>query len=767
MTAMETATPELAGAGGLDTGKARAEHESAWSVAQGAPVTRELELTLWIVLALAGVAIAVGALVQPHTASHLAFGLAAVALGCALAVLRTVAILTPAVLRYRSPWKRARVRVAVVGSVTSAADLAAALTAGGAGGVEVMGAISPAGSTGAAGLALGGLDDARRIVEAHGLDVVLVGAGVSRQRVIDIVMRTCEGTDVRVCDVAEFYEDVFGHVPLTDVDSTWFQHLLHPQFHERRSQRIVDIVVAVAMLLACLPLLCAAALLIRRDGGRVLFRQTRIGRDGRPFVMYKLRTMHPGEESTGWTQDGDPRVTGVGRILRRVHLDELPQLVNVLRGDMTLVGPRPEQPDIVAGLEQELELWRGRHRYRPGLTGWAQVRCGYAGSHDGSARKLAHDLFYLRHHSLVLDAAIIVQTARLLVVPRTETVAPAPFLAPGRDEAHIVPVLGPAQDRRRRPRIAETRAIVTGGAGFIGSQLVDGLLDRGHAVTAVDDLSAGVPENLAQALADDARLETANVTDADAMLRLFTAVRPHVVFHLAAQIEVTRAVDDPLNDATANVVGTLAVLEAARACGARRFVLASSGGAVYGDASVIPTPEHAALVPLSPYGAAKLAAEHYTSLYGRLYGLSTMSLRLANVYGPRQGLGGEGGVIARFCRARVNGVPAKVFGDGLQTRDYIHVHDVVAAFIAAGSNTSTGALNIGTRTETTVLDLVRELGLIAEFRPERPGEVGRSCLDASAATRVLGWRPRVALERGLAETLAFARDTSGRGEVAV
>jgi UDP-glucose 4-epimerase len=711
------------------------------------PATRDLEVTSWAVLAVAGAAIAVGALTRPHPLASFAFVIAAVALAVAAATLRAVATLTPAALRAARPWRRASLRVAVVGTTESALDLSAALQAGCVGGVEVVGALTPAGSPD--GVALGTVDAAHRLVQEHRIDVLLVGPGASRHAVIDLVMRTCEGDPVRVCDLAEFYEDVFGHVPIAHVDSAWFQHVLHPRFRDRASQRIVDLAVAGALGVVVLPVIAVAALLVRLDGGPALFRQQRIGRDGRPFQMYKLRTMGPDEASTGWTLPGDPRVTPIGRLLRRLHVDELPQLLNVLRGDMTLVGPRPEQPDIVDDLRKALPMWHGRHRYKPGLTGWAQVRCGYAGSHDGSARKLAHDLYYLRRHSLALDAAIVAQTARLLVLPRENV--PTPFL----DRPDETPdrVASPAP--RVRPRIARQRAIVTGGAGFIGSHVVDALVTAGHDVVVLDDLSAGRPENVAEPLSAGARLESADVTDADEMRRVFAAVRPHLVYHLAAQIEVTRAVDEPLHDAKANVVGTLAVLEAARASGARRFVLASSGGAVYGEAQVVPTPEHAALTPLSPYGAAKLAAEYYTALYGRLYGLSSAALRLANVYGPRQGAEGEGGVVARFCRARVEGQRALVFGDGRQTRDYIHVEDVAAAFVAAGVADATGVLNVGTRTETSVLDLVRALGLLAEFRPARPGEVGRSCLDASAAARVLGWRPRVALETGLSETLAW------------
>jgi UDP-glucose 4-epimerase len=302
------------------------------------------------------------------------------------------------------------------------------------------------------------------------------------------------------------------------------------------------------------------------------------------------------------------------------------------------------------------------------------------------------------------------------------------------------------------------RSLVTGGAGFIGSHLVDALLRAGDDVVAVDDLSSGRVENLEWALGHGARLARQDVTAAGGMRDLVLSFRPEIVFHLAAQIDVSRAVTDPLRDAMSNVIGTLAVLEAARIGAVRRFVFASTGGAIYGDAEQIPTPERAALAPLSPYGAAKAAAEQYVSVYGGLHGLSTLTLRMANVYGPRQGARGEGGVIARYCGARVDGVAAPVFGDGRQTRDYVHVQDVVAAFVAAAASPATGVLNVGTSTETTVLDLIAALGVMPDFRAPRPGEVRRSCLDAAAARSVLGWRPCTSLAEGLAGTLAFATD---------
>jgi UDP-glucose 4-epimerase len=301
-------------------------------------------------------------------------------------------------------------------------------------------------------------------------------------------------------------------------------------------------------------------------------------------------------------------------------------------------------------------------------------------------------------------------------------------------------------------------ALVTGGAGFVGSHLVDALLTESWRVSIIDDLSTGRRENLEGALAAGAVLHEASVVDAGAMRELLGEARPNVVFHLAAQVDVRRAVSDPALDAWVNVGGTAAVLEAARAAGTRRVVLASTGGAIYGESDVLPTPEDAPVAPLSPYGASKAAAETYLVLYRRLHGLSTVSLRLANVYGPRQDPLGEGGVVAIFCGAAVAGRPATVFGDGRQTRDFVFVGDVVAAFLAAAAGGADGRFNVGTGTETSVLELAEQLGLEFRFEAERPGEVARSCLAANAIRDALGWSARTPLRAGLEQTLAWARE---------
>jgi UDP-glucose 4-epimerase len=306
------------------------------------------------------------------------------------------------------------------------------------------------------------------------------------------------------------------------------------------------------------------------------------------------------------------------------------------------------------------------------------------------------------------------------------------------------------------------RTLVTGGAGFIGSNLVDALLARGDEVTVVDDLSTGRRENLEGALAAGATLTGADIRDRTAIENAAVEAKPEVIFHLAAQIDVRKSVADPAFDAAINVGGTANVLEAARAAGAGRVVFTSTGGAIYGegDGQDLPLSEDAPLAPEAPYGQSKFAAEGYLSLYERLHGLSSVSLRLGNVYGPRQDPLGEAGVIAIFCGRLHAGERPTVFGDGRQTRDYIYVGDVISAALAAAGSDATGAINVGTGIETDVLELVRllgELGGAESFEPElapaRPGEVQRISIDPSRAERELGWRAQTNLQDGLRVTL--------------
>jgi len=309
---------------------------------------------------------------------------------------------------------------------------------------------------------------------------------------------------------------------------------------------------------------------------------------------------------------------------------------------------------------------------------------------------------------------------------------------------------------------ASVNCLVTGGAGFIGSNLVDALLARGDRVTVIDDLSTGRRRNLDGAVGAGTELVECDIRDGDTLIEVARRLEPEIVFHLAAQIDVRRSVADPAFDASINVGGTANVLEAARAAKSSRVVFTSTGGAIYGegDGQELPLQEGAPIAPMAPYGQSKFAGEGYLSLYERLYGLSSASLRLGNVYGPRQDPLGEAGVIAIFCGRLLDGGRPTVFGDGRQTRDYIYVGDVVAALLAAAESDATGPINVGTGRETDVLELVRGLQDLrpdAPFEPEmapaRVGEVQRISIDPARAERELGWKAEVGLEQGLRLTL--------------
>jgi UDP-glucose 4-epimerase len=313
------------------------------------------------------------------------------------------------------------------------------------------------------------------------------------------------------------------------------------------------------------------------------------------------------------------------------------------------------------------------------------------------------------------------------------------------------------------------RTLVTGGAGFIGSHLVDRLLRDGHDVWGVDDLSTGSRDNLSSAeTCDRFRLVEMDVTDA-ALVPTVAHARPEVVFHLAAQMDVRKSVADPLRDTWTNVLGTVNVLTAAAHAGARKVVFASSGGTVYGEPDGLPVGEDAPLRPASPYGAAKVAGEAYVAAFGRLHRFAWTLLALGNVYGPRQNPHGEAGVVAIFGRALSEGRQSYIFGDGSSSRDYVHVDDVVEAFIACiDSRTDHQRFNVGTAQSTTVRELhmlmARACGAAdtPEHRPERLGELQHIALDSTRLTAVTGWSPRVPLEDGLAETVAWiTRTTAG------
>lgn len=307
------------------------------------------------------------------------------------------------------------------------------------------------------------------------------------------------------------------------------------------------------------------------------------------------------------------------------------------------------------------------------------------------------------------------------------------------------------------------RVLVTGGAGFIGSHLVERLVGDGHVVTAVDDLSHGLRVNLADALASGACTLIEQDVAAPSFPGLVGELRPEVVFHLAAQVDVRSSVADPARDAEVNVVGTVRVLEAARAAGTRKVVFASSV-AIYGAVERLPVGESESTAPLSPYGVSKLAGEQYLWQYQRLHGLAGTALAFGNVYGPRQDPHGEAGVVAIFTDALLDGRPTRVFGDGGNTRDYVYVADVADALVRAGAQVGNGQrFNIGTGTATSDLELHRAVaGAVGRHREpelaaERPGDLRAMTLDPTAAATGLGWQPVTSLGEGIARTARWAQ----------
>ena len=310
------------------------------------------------------------------------------------------------------------------------------------------------------------------------------------------------------------------------------------------------------------------------------------------------------------------------------------------------------------------------------------------------------------------------------------------------------------------------RVLVTGGAGFIGSHAADRFVAAGHAVSVIDDLSNGRRENVPP----KAEFHALDIRSPEAAA-LVRAGGFDVIAHFAAQMDVRKSVEDPVRDAQINIVGTLNLLEAVRAAGrmgSTRVVFASTGGAIYGDAATPPSAEGVHKEPDSPYAIAKHSVEQYLSYYARLHGLGAVSLRFANVYGPRQDPHGEAGVVAIFCGRLLDGRPLTVFGDGNQTRDYVYVADVADAVVRAAAyapprraGMNARAFNIGTGIPTSVVELASALmrttgrNVPVEFAPARPGEQQQSYLAIDKAAAELGWRPSVSLSQGLAETYAW------------
>ena len=326
-------------------------------------------------------------------------------------------------------------------------------------------------------------------------------------------------------------------------------------------------------------------------------------------------------------------------------------------------------------------------------------------------------------------------------------------------------------------KVRAVKSLITGGAGFLGSNLADHLVTLGDEVVVLDNLSTGRSSNLSSATAGGATLVIGDIVDREFMASEVGAFAPDRIFHLAAQADVRLANDDPGFDARVNIIGTINVLESARAAGCPPIVFSATGGAAYGegDGATLPFTETASPAPESAYGVSKIAGESYIALYRRLHGLRGLALRFGNIYGPRQDPHGEAGVVAIFCGRLLAGEVPTVFGDGLQTRDYVFVDDAVRALVAAAQvmadpNAAVeGPINIGTGREVSVLDLLAVLaplagadGSQAIHEPARPGEVQRVAIDPGLAARDLGWGPQTNLDDGLERTLAHIRDAIGQ-----
>jgi lipopolysaccharide/colanic/teichoic acid biosynthesis glycosyltransferase len=332
-------------------------------------------------------------------------------------------------IRFES-WRQ--VRIGVIGSPGLAIGLAEELRLAGIRSYGVIGWVDGERPTTAAASGgvrrLGSFDQIREVVTRHSIDILVHSNGTpasdrvepprSRLEIFERVAESCLDLPVRLIEASQLYEDLLGHVPLGQSNAAWFQYLLHPRYRAGApwSKRAFDLLVGSVMLILMAPILVAFAIAVKlTDGGPVFYRQRRIGEGGNEFEMVKLRSMRQAAETVGarWSSDQDERITPVGRVMRRLHIDEMPQLWNVLRGEMTIVGPRPERPELIVELELRFAYYDRRHLVKPGLAGWAQARCGYGGSEEGTGWKLCHDLFYLKHRSVYFDSLVLLENVRV------------------------------------------------------------------------------------------------------------------------------------------------------------------------------------------------------------------------------------------------------------------------------------------------------------------------------------------------------------------
>jgi exopolysaccharide biosynthesis polyprenyl glycosylphosphotransferase len=336
-------------------------------------------------------------------------------------VLAAAALWEGIALRYVTPAKR----LLIVGAGRGVLDLIHDIRMGQGGGYEVTGVVHDEDDGHEAGQFYGGVPvlgrnaDLHEVVAEHRPDIVVLAPGPNRPQTFGRLLEAAEA-GFRVVELAQFYEHAYGRVPVRDLTRAWFMSVLHlyQRPYSKVAKRSIDLVGSSVLLFMTLPLLPILTLLVRQTPGPVILRQARLGEHGRLFTIYKFRTMYADAEAQGtavWSHDEDPRITPVGGIMRRLRLDELPQLWNVVRGDMSLVGPRPERPEFLAELNATIPFWTRRHLVKPGLTGWAQVRQGYTASAEATSEKLSYDLWYIRHRSLTVDLAICMRTLAVVL----------------------------------------------------------------------------------------------------------------------------------------------------------------------------------------------------------------------------------------------------------------------------------------------------------------------------------------------------------------
>ncbi len=306
----------------------------------------------------------------------------------------------------------------------------------------------------------------------------------------------------------------------------------------------------------------------------------------------------------------------------------------------------------------------------------------------------------------------------------------------------------------------KSKILVTGGAGFIASHIVDKYISEGHPVVVIDNLSSGKKENINP----EAKFYNVDITDKEKISEIFEKEKPDIVNHHAAQIDVRKSVSEPVFDANINIIGSLNLLENCKKYNVQKFIFASSGGTIYGECSDVPPDENSPYCPMSPYGIAKLSVEYYIKYYSEIFNLKTVVLRYGNVYGPRQDPHGEAGVVAIFSERILKDEPVFIFGDGKQMRDYVFIEDVVRANYLALNHNESLTLNIGTSIATSVLELFEKMKKISGykkqpiFKPPRTGELFKSFLDIKKAKEKLNWQPLVDLDKGLEKTIEYFRD---------